>query len=279
MARKGNRQKNGLNLHSPNNKTVVSDPTLSPLTAQQDRCGVNDEAVGLCEELPNDSNSMASTKRINDTNQVQDELSGKKSREPPKRDRKSMVEKIIRKDVPHGHNTEVKKNDPPTTQASNIGAGSELPHISSSNNMNGIDNISDGQYSGSVENIEFPETMVFKFMRTAAFCLARSSAYWVERHKPTFISLKSNALKASDYVWMKIQKARPIIFRQIMHIGSIILLVFMVWLDCALRGTVSFLHMGTTSFFSILWCSILSVIAMVGVGKFLLTMVCQCSHL
>jgi DnaJ family protein C protein 14 len=46
----------------------------------------------------------------------------------------------------------------------------------------------------------------------------------------------------------------------------------MVWLDCALRGIDSFLRMGTTSFFSVIWFSIFSVIAMVGMLKFLIVL-------
>ncbi|KAI3459194.1 hypothetical protein Pfo_015857 [Paulownia fortunei] len=72
---------------------------------------------------------------------------------------------------------------------------------------------------------------------------------------------------------MKIQHAQPVIFRGIVHTGNLMLLLFMVWLDCSLRGIDSFLRMGTTSFFSIVWCSVLSVIAMVGVFKFLVILV------
>lgn len=64
-----------------------------------------------------------------------------------------------------------------------------------------------------------------------------------------------------------------------MHIGNLMLLLYMVWLDCSLRGIDPFLRVGTTSFFSIVWCSVLSLIGMVGVGKFLVILVSHILYL
>jgi DnaJ family protein C protein 14 len=72
---------------------------------------------------------------------------------------------------------------------------------------------------------------------------------------------------------MKVEQAYPIVLKWLMHIGSIMLLISMVWLDCTLRGIDSFLRMGTTSFFSVIWFGIFSVIAMVGMLKFLIVLV------
>ncbi|KAI3469255.1 hypothetical protein Pfo_025918 [Paulownia fortunei] len=284
MARKGNQQKNGLDQRSPSHKKGVSDPGPSPLTTK-DRGNMNGEEVGLGKELPNGSHSLSSTKSVNDVDHAQDgKNSKKKSRKSQKREGKVKDETVTGHAVPCNDNTEVDKSGISTAEASNSRDGIDLSHIHNLNNMNSFGNPTNGLHReeglGSnglhreegLENVEFPETVVFKFIRTAALSVARSSAEWVERHKPTFVTLKSNMLKARDHVRMKIQHAQPIIFRWIMHFGNIMLLLFMVWLDCTLRGIDSFLRMGTTSFFSIVWCSVLSVIAMVGISKFLFTL-------
>ncbi|XP_011100725.1 uncharacterized protein LOC105178865 [Sesamum indicum] len=273
MARKGNQQKNGLDQQSPTHKRGLSDPPPSPLTTK-DRDHVNDKEVDLGKDLPNDSHSMSSTKSISDMDHVQDgKKSKKKSRKSQRRERKSMDETVKANVVPCNGDTEVDKSNISTAEASNIEDRSDLPHVPILNNMNIFGNLSDTpDTEEGLGKAEFPETVVFKYLRTAALSVARSSADWVVRHKPTFVALKSKTLKARDHVRMKIQRAQPIIFRWIVHIGNILLLLFMVWLDCALRGIDSFLRMGTTSFFSVVWCSVLSVIAMVGIAKFLLAL-------
>ncbi|KAK4425984.1 Chaperone protein DnaJ 2 [Sesamum alatum] len=273
MARKGNQQKNGLDQQSPTHKKGLSDPAPSPLTTK-DRDHVNDKEVDLGKDLPNDSHSMSSTKSISDMDHVQDgKKSKKKSRKSQRKERKGTDETVKANVVPCNGDTEVGKNNISTAEASNIEDRSDLPRVPNFNNMNSFGNVFDtpDREEGS-EKAEFPETVVFKYIRTAALSVARSSADWVVRHKPKFVALKSKTLKARDHVRMKIQHAQPIIFRWIKHIGNIMLLLFMVWLDCALRGIDSFLRMGTTSFFSVVWCSVLSVIAMVGIAKFLLAL-------
>lgn len=271
MARKGNRQKNGLNLRTTSDKKGFSGPGLSPATSQQDGGNVNDEEVAVGEKTPNGSCSVSSTKSNNGMNHVQDKIR-KKSRESQKKDRKAMGGTIASDEVRYNGDAEVEKNDSFMPDALNIRDGNELPHIHNLDDTTNSGNSSSGLHRDPVDNNEFPETVVFKFMRTTALSLARSSADWVERYKPTIVSLKSDTLKACDYVRMKIQKARPIAFRWMMQVGSVMFLLFMVWLDCALRGIDSFMRMGTTSFFSILWCSLLSVIAMAGIGKVLIAL-------
>ncbi|KAL0388911.1 UNVERIFIED_CONTAM: hypothetical protein Sradi_2772900 [Sesamum radiatum] len=187
-----------------------------------------------------------------------------------------MDETVKANVMPCNGDTEIEKSNTSSAEASNIEDRGDLPHVPIFSNMNSFGNLSDSpDREEGLEKAEFPETVVFKYLRTAALSVARSSADWVVRLKPTFVALKSKTLKARDHVRMKIQHAQPIIFRWIVHIGNILLLLFMVWLDCALRGIDSFLRMGTTSFFSVVWCCVLSVIAMVGIAKFLLTVVCH----
>ncbi|PIN18110.1 Molecular chaperone (DnaJ superfamily) [Handroanthus impetiginosus] len=267
MARKRNQQKNGLDKQSPTHKKGVLDSGPSPLTTK-DRGNVNDEDVGLGEELLNGGHSISSMNNINDMDHVQDgKKSKKKSKKSQRKERKVTDETVKDHEVPC--NSEVDKSNISMDEALNMRDESDLPH-NTWDNVNVFGNQSNGLHiDEGIKDAEFPETVAFKFMRTAALSVARSFADWVERHKPTMVTLKLNALKARDHVRMKIQHAQPIILRWITHIWNIMLLLFMVWLECTLRGIDSFLRMGTTSFFSIVWCNVLSVIAMVGISKFL----------
>jgi len=47
-----------------------------------------------------------------------------------------------------------------------------------------------------------------------------------------------------------------------------------VWLDCNVRGFDSLLRLGTNSLLAVLWCSMLSIFAMIGIKKMLIFMVC-----
>lgn len=276
MARKGSQPKNGLDQRSPSHNKGAAKPGPTPLTTK-DRGDVNDEEVGLVKEIPSGMDSVSSTKRTNDMDHVQDgKNSKKKSRKSHKKERRVMDETVTGHAGSCSDDTEVDKTGISTAEAPNISDESDLSHNHNLDNTNGSGNSSSSLHGEEgLEGVEFPEALVFKFIRTAALSVERLSADFVERHQPTFAILKSNMLKAYDHVQMNIQHAQPIIFRWIKHIGNIMLLLFMVWLDCTLRGIDSFLRMGTTSFFAIVWFSVLSVIAMVGISKFLLTLVCH----
>ncbi|KAK4433851.1 DnaJsubfamily B member 1 [Sesamum alatum] len=267
---------NGLDQQSQNRKKGVSDPGPTPLTAK-DIGDVNDEKkASLGEELSNGSHSVSSTKSINDMGHVQDgKKSKKKSRKPQRKEKRGIDETATEQAVPCNDSTDVGKSDIPMAEASNIRDESDMSNndTHNANSTYSFDNVPNGLQRDGPENVEFPEAAVLKFIRTIALSIAKSSGEWVERHKPAFLTLKTNTLKACDHILMKIQRVQPVILRWIMRIGNIMLLLFMVWLDCSLRGIDSFLRMGTTSFFSIVWCSVLSVIAMVGVSKFLLTLI------
>lgn len=267
MARKGSQQKTGLD-----QETKATDPGTSPLTTK-DEGTVNVEGVGLGEELPIGTNSV-STKSSNDIDHVQEgKNSKKKSRKSQRKEKKSVDDTVTGPSVPSNVSIEVDKSGASTDEASNT----RDEGLENGDSINSFDNSMHKEDEES-ENVEFPETPAFKFIRTVALSVARSSANWVERHKPTFATLKSDILKARDQARMKFQLAKPIVFRWIVQIVNILLLLFMVWLDCTIRGIDSFLRMGTTSSFSILWCSFLSLTAMVGIWKVLLTLVCRFHH-
>ncbi|KAL6522916.1 hypothetical protein OROHE_016763 [Orobanche hederae] len=269
MAKKGSQQNNGLVQRSTSHKKGAADSGPPPLIANDmghqngPSHTLNEDDVGLGEELPN---VIPTTKNVNDMDHVQNgKNSNKKSKKSKRKEKKAVTDTVAGHAVPTHGNIEVDKTDD-----LDMRDGVEFPHNYSLDNTNSYENLSSGRHNEEeMENAEYPETLVFKSIRNAALSIARSSADWIEMHKPTFVTLKSSVLKARDHVRMKIQKVQPIIFRWIVHFGNLMLLLFMVWLDCTLRGIDSFLRMGTTSFFSIIWCTVLSVISIFGIGKFL----------
>ena len=125
----------------------------------------------------------------------------------------------------------------------------------------------------ALENVEFLDNVVVRNVRASAVSTLKVISQWLERQRPIFISLTTNMYNARDHVKVKIERVYPIVLKWLMHFGNIMLLLSIVWLDCTLRGIDSFLRMGTTSLFSVIWCSIFSVIAMIGMVKFLMVLV------
>ncbi|XP_049413800.1 uncharacterized protein LOC125876623 [Solanum stenotomum] len=113
----------------------------------------------------------------------------------------------------------------------------------------------------TLENFKVSMMVVFRNLMALALSVPKVSIQWLERWKPLLDPLKGNLLVAIGYVQEKVQQAYPIVVRWIMHFGNIMLLLTMVWLDCALRGIESFLCMGMTSILSVIWCGVLSLIA------------------
>ncbi|KAG5223688.1 dnaJ subfamily member [Salix suchowensis] len=122
----------------------------------------------------------------------------------------------------------------------------------------------------NLKNMMDNMVLVVGDLRASALSMLKVAGEWLERQGPPFVSLKNNIYTSRDYVKMKFANAYPVVLKWLLQFGNIVLLLSMVWLDCALRGMDSFLRLGTTSFFSVIWCSILSVIAMVGISKILI---------
>ncbi|KAK8548862.1 hypothetical protein V6N12_061766 [Hibiscus sabdariffa] len=126
----------------------------------------------------------------------------------------------------------------------------------------------------AMENVKFSDYVVVRNMRAAARASATSTlnviSQWLERQRPIFISLTAKMYNARDHVKVKVDRLYPIMLMWLRQFGNIMLLLSIIWLDCTLRGIDSLIRMGTTSLFSVIWCSIFSVIAMVGMLKFLM---------
>lgn len=106
-----------------------------------------------------------------------------------------------------------------------------------------------------------------KQLRNSVLFTVKTATEFLEKQKPFFYSLTRKASNATCYIQEKVQYAYPIILRGFVQLGEILLLLTVVWLDFALRGVDSFLHMGTTVFLSVMWCTVFSIITMIGIFK------------
>ncbi|KAI8561890.1 hypothetical protein RHMOL_Rhmol04G0377000 [Rhododendron molle] len=278
MARKGNQQKNGWDNLS-NHKKGVSDSGC-PLPNTKGRGKVNLAKVAGEEKLLNGNQPSAPVSEGgNKTDHAGGENRSKqKSKKFQKKEKQGMSaihseEQAVPCDCNSGDCLE----NISTVEASGLREENGRPP----NSTRGLEdsNYRSGQSpSGShtddtMGNLEFSDSLILRHLRVSALSILKAATECLQRQKPLFISLTTNMSDAACYVQKKIEHAYPIILRWLMHVGNIVLLLSMVWLDCTLRGIESFLRMGTTSFFSVIWCSILSVIAMIGMFKFVLVLV------
>ncbi|KAG2721254.1 hypothetical protein I3760_02G072900 [Carya illinoinensis] len=123
-----------------------------------------------------------------------------------------------------------------------------------------------------MDKVKLSDNLVLRSFRASALSVLKAASEWLDRQRPLLMTFETKILNVRDYTRMKIEQVYPIVLKWLLQFGSIMLLISMVWLDCFLRGIDSFLRMGTTAFFSVLWFSIFSVIAMVGLLKFLIVL-------
>ncbi|CAK9328907.1 unnamed protein product [Citrullus colocynthis] len=267
MARKGNQQKTGSDRYASNSKKKGSD------LQSKGQGRAREIKVFPGEELPNDNqHGRASEEGMMNSDSGEGMKNLKKSAKSLRKE-KQGIEGLHAPEEPTLP-PEESGNCNGNSGGSSIGeqyegsAGDkEQVHLDGSFNffLNGehIRNVMDNILVKS-----FMESMSSIFEATHVF---------LEQHRPLFNSMKNNLLNTSDYVVKKAMTAYPIVLKWMMHFANIMLLLSIVWLDCALRGIDSFIRMGTTSFFAVLWFSILSTIAMVGILKFLMVLVIAAS--
>ena len=85
--------------------------------------------------------------------------------------------------------------------------------------------------------------------------------------KPLIGILVTKIFVSGDYVRMKVKHAYPIIMSWLKVLTNILLHLLLVWFNFSYRGVNSVVHMGTSAVYTVGWCSLFSVVAMVGVRK------------
>lgn len=273
MARKGNQQKNGVDHHTLNHKRRGSGSGCNP-PDMKGRGKACEAKVFPREELPNGNQPDNIAESVSKTNYAGDgNKSTQKSENLLKKEKQGM-DALQQPEQPMSSTNDIGNCtgniEAPTEQENTplYGTTQGRKHTKTSLPFlhNGL------KIKNVMENVEFSDNLVVRRMRASALSILKAASEWLESKRPLFMTLKTKTLNARDYARMKIEQAYPVVLKWLMQLGSIMLLISMVWLDCALRGIDSFLRMGTTSFFSVIWFSIFSVIAMVGMLKFLIVL-------
>ncbi|KAI4335020.1 hypothetical protein L6164_013707 [Bauhinia variegata] len=270
MARKGNQQKNGLNHRGLNHRKGVSEDVL-PGKKGHTKGGQVKVFPG---ELPNGSQPSSVSQNANETSSAGVENNNEhKPEKLSRKEKQGMVEN-------HGL-------EEPTSFQSNSRDGSQDNEVPIQEENETFFRSNQGQLYGKsrlstllngldiksvMEKVDLTDSTILRRLRSSTSSMFASVTEWIMKQKPLFVSLTTCIFKARDQFRMKIEQAYPIVLKWIMHFANIMLLLSLFWLDCAVRGIVSFVHMGTTSFFSVVWCSIFSVISTIGMLKFLIVL-------
>ncbi|RDX75069.1 dnaJ, partial [Mucuna pruriens] len=269
MARKGNQQKNGVDRHGLSHKKGVSGGVLPGMKGH-----VKGEPVKVLprEELANGDRPSGISQTACDASSSGDDHNNEQRSEKISRKEKQGV--AAKHDLEESLSFE-----------SNLGDGSMNSEASIQEEENGtLPRSNQGQQSiksrlscildslhvkSVVEKVELADNVIIRRLRLSVFSIFTAVTEWLIRQTPLFVSLRTNMYKACQNVRTKVVQAYPVVLKWLMHFGNIMLLLLVFWLDCALRGIDSFVRMGTTSFFSVIWCSVFSVISMIGMLKFL----------
>ncbi|XP_038991611.1 uncharacterized protein LOC120114899 [Hibiscus syriacus] len=266
MARKGNQQKNGKQKGSEAGHRVSN---------VKGRGKANEKVVFHGEELPNGNTSDSTlTETISKGHQAGTENSEMSATTEKHGDAAEGLRQSISSGSNSGNCIENEASDEAST-------GKEWNEIAPDGNLNlkhknGVWGclLNGSHLKDAMENVKFSDYLAVRNMRAVARASAASTlkviSQWLERQRPILISLTAKMHSARDHVKVKVEWLYPIVLTWLRHFGNIMLLLSIVWFDCTLRGIDSFLRMGTTSLFSVIWCSIFSVIAMIGMWKFLM---------
>ncbi|XP_009800430.1 uncharacterized protein [Nicotiana sylvestris] len=283
MARKGSRQKYRKGV-SYSGSGLVNENENSSLTEPE---GKN------AEPFNGNLSGISLTESFNNTHESEGKKRKHKSRRSLKKEKEDIDTSSIAKEIgpEEGSGAGIFQSHKSRGVAPESREGGETsPHTShrSDNSNRSFGQFGPGLDKDNIlENFEVSIIVVFRNLMTLALSVSKASIQWLERWKPLLDSLRSNLLIASKHVeekvqhaypivvrWImhslfiatgyvqeRVQRAYPIVVRWIMHFGNIIILLSMVWLDCALRGIESFLCMGMTSILSVIWWGVLSLIA------------------
>ncbi|KAK7329596.1 hypothetical protein VNO77_23766 [Canavalia gladiata] len=267
MARKGNQHKNGVERHGLNHKKGVSGGVLPGMKGHTKGGPVK---VFPGEELANGERPSGLSQTACDASSAADDCNNEQRSEKVYRNEKQgMAAKHGPEDcLSFGSNSgeDNLNSQVPTQEENGSLPGSNQGQQSLKSRFS---HILDGLHVKSVvERVEFSDHAIIRRLRLSACSIITAVTEWMTRQMPLYVSLKTVIFKAYDNVRTKVVLAYPVVLKWLMHFGNIMLLLSVFWLDCAIRGVDSFVRMGTTSFFSVIWCSIFSVISMIGMLKF-----------
>lgn len=277
MARKGNQQRNGVDRHASDHKKKVSDSGHA-IPDMKGRRKMNESKVFPGEDIPDgDQPCTFTTDNVRKRNNAGDDNKTKQTSGKFQGKEKQGIDQPhdLGQSASHGNNSGYCSRSSGETPSISHDNGT-LPGLESDpkHAKVGFNYLFNGLHLKTMmENVDFSGNVAFRNLRASTSSILEVAGDWLERHRPLFARVTTKMCNARDYVKLKTVQAYPVVLKWLIHFRNIMLLLSMIWLDCTLRGIDSFLRLGTTSFFSVIWCSIMSAIAMVGISKFLIVLV------
>ncbi|XP_042517844.1 uncharacterized protein LOC122091779 [Macadamia integrifolia] len=279
MARKGNQQRNGLDRNSLNHKIRV--PESGAVSAAEKKEKVksrNGKAADGEEPISGKQPGNPSVYMSAKTNSTgDDEKIDQRSRNLPSKE-KPVMDRIP--DSAHSVPASCNSVDPGGHASSSNASGSRADRRSSLRGNDSLNKLKTSlgcllRYLPNKDSMEasvLSDHVIWRSLGASALSIFNAATGWVERQKPLFSIITTTIYDASGYARLKIQEVYPIVWRWLLQFGKLMLLISLIWFDCSLRGLDSLVRLGTTSFFAVIWCSILSLVAMIGIFKFLIVM-------
>ena len=257
MARKGNQSKSGPNHASPNwQSTADGDILDTPERGSMDSGNPSSHVQGRSKGSEGSSEKKGSSSKKNNRINSMPSL-GKQPQMDTNWDISSSEE-----------------NELPSRGAKNR-RGNKKPSRRGFGKSFSIEQTSLPGLAGSVlEKTRCIACMASSLFRASMMYLVEEGKRFIDRKRPTINTYMAIANKGRAYALSKIKYVYPIVRAWMLNAGRLMLLLLKVWLDCNVRGFDSLLRLGTNSLLAVLWCSMLSIFAMIGMKKMLIFMVC-----
>ena len=77
---------------------------------------------------------------------------------------------------------------------------------------------------------------------SCAVTLFRQASEWIQQQKPVLMAFHAASLQVRDIIVHRFQHTWPIVCTWLLRLGRLFLILFILWLDCCLRGMDSFLQ-------------------------------------
>ncbi|XP_072994227.1 uncharacterized protein [Typha latifolia] len=273
MARKGGQHRNGLNRTIPNQKSTPSREADKEKAKARERKVTDREPLDSYDKYRSDSLSGES---INDA-------TGSSLRDRHPSGNSSCKEKLGNKGLNSSQSVDISCKIGDFVESDLL---SDVPKTGEAEKLfpcNQNQDISESQTSEAApaENLMdktgSSEAVAGWCSRSFFPYVVKEANRWAERLTSYLTSSTVFIQKGHAYVRNKFEHACPVLWTWILCTGKLMLLLSMFWLDCSIRGLDSLLRLGTTSFFTVLWCSILSFMGMIGLKKMLILMVIAAS--
>ncbi|KAJ0976431.1 hypothetical protein J5N97_018396 [Dioscorea zingiberensis] len=276
MARKGNRAKNGFDHHKSNKKYSVLESVDVTLTEKEEK--LSHDRVEDAEDLPKGEQNFRSNNGVGKKDNTGNMGSGNKNKQRPS----SVPSNDQLNDrIPSPSASDDMTNE--VSDAADSGLLSDASQLrgdgaSTLGSKRKLSNSTRGIFDGTtLHNVmalfSSSNTVLGRSLGSFILFISKAVNGWMERQKPWINSLTAAIHNACDYMHVQVKHLSPIIRLRVLQFAKVMFLLLMVWLDCSIRGLDSLLRLGTTSFFTVLWCTILSITAMVGIVKMLIIVV------